>query len=249
MAPTHHVQPRLRRTAAPHARLVLPFELRQRSRLLAALDSGEEVGLLLPRGTVLRGGDRLQSSDGRIVEVVAAPEAALDRAQQRMRASSRARPITSATGTSPCRSPRIRCATCRTMCSTTCCAAWASQVRQRRAALRAGGRCLFAGALHLRADARALARPRPFACPRLTTEPLALLRLLQLASPALPIGAFNFSQGLELAIELQWIRDEASASRLDRRLSRGTAWPRSTCRCCCACMRALRTRMSRLPSA
>jgi urease accessory protein len=56
------------------ARLILPFELRQRSRLLAALDSGEEVGLLMPRGTVLRGGDRLQSSDGRLVEVVAAPE-------------------------------------------------------------------------------------------------------------------------------------------------------------------------------
>jgi urease accessory protein len=56
------------------ARLVLPFELRQRSRLLAALDSGEEVGLLLPRGTVLRGGDRLRATDGRVVEVVAAPE-------------------------------------------------------------------------------------------------------------------------------------------------------------------------------
>jgi urease accessory protein len=56
------------------ARLVLPFELRQRSRLLAVMDSGEEVGLLMPRGTVLRGGDRLQSSDGRLVEVVAAPE-------------------------------------------------------------------------------------------------------------------------------------------------------------------------------
>lgn len=56
------------------ARLVLPFELRQRSRLLAVMDNGEEVGLLMPRGTVLRGGDRLQSSDGRLVEVVAAPE-------------------------------------------------------------------------------------------------------------------------------------------------------------------------------
>lgn len=56
------------------ARLVLPFELRQRSRLLATIDSGEEIGLTLPRGTVLRGGDRLQASDGRIVEVVAAPE-------------------------------------------------------------------------------------------------------------------------------------------------------------------------------
>jgi urease accessory protein len=59
----------------PAARLVLPFELRQRSRLLARLDSGEEVGLLLPRGTVLRGGEQLLASDGRIVEVVAAPEA------------------------------------------------------------------------------------------------------------------------------------------------------------------------------
>jgi urease accessory protein len=43
------------------------------------------------------------------------------------------------------------------------------------------------------------------------TEPLALLRLMQLVSPALPIGAYNFSQGLEYAIEQQWVRDEASA--------------------------------------
>lgn len=56
------------------ARLVLPFELRQRSRMVAVMDNGEEVGLILPRGSVLRGGDLLQSSDGRLVEVVAAPE-------------------------------------------------------------------------------------------------------------------------------------------------------------------------------
>jgi urease accessory protein len=56
------------------ARLVLPFDLRQRSRLLAKLESGEEIGLVMPRGSILRGGDRLQSSDGRVVEVVAARE-------------------------------------------------------------------------------------------------------------------------------------------------------------------------------
>jgi urease accessory protein len=39
----------------------------------------------------------------------------------------------------------------------------------------------------------------------------ALLRLLQLVSPALPIGGYNFSQGLEFAIEAGWVRDEASA--------------------------------------
>lgn len=42
-------------------------------------------------------------------------------------------------------------------------------------------------------------------------EPLALLRLLQLASPALPIGAFNFSQGLEFANDTGWVVDEQQA--------------------------------------
>ncbi|MDO3720669.1 urease accessory UreF family protein [Marinobacter sp. chi1] len=38
---------------------------------------------------------------------------------------------------------------------------------------------------------------------------LALLGLLQLVSPALPIGAFAWSQGLESAFELQWVTTEA----------------------------------------
>jgi urease accessory protein len=40
---------------------------------------------------------------------------------------------------------------------------------------------------------------------------MQLLRLLHLASPALPIGAFHFSQGLEFAVETGWVNDEASA--------------------------------------
>ena len=40
---------------------------------------------------------------------------------------------------------------------------------------------------------------------------LALLRLLRLASPMLPVGAFSYSQGLESAAELGWVSDEASA--------------------------------------
>lgn len=55
-------------------RLVLPFDLRQKSRLRARLESGEEVALVLPRGEVLRGGDLVVASDGRVIEVVAAPE-------------------------------------------------------------------------------------------------------------------------------------------------------------------------------
>ena len=42
---------------------------------------------------------------------------------------------------------------------------------------------------------------------------LQLARLLQLASPALPVGAYTYSQGLEWAVETGVIRDEASAGR------------------------------------
>jgi urease accessory protein len=41
-------------------------------------------------------------------------------------------------------------------------------------------------------------------------NPQALLRLLHLASPALPIGAFAYSQGLEAAAAAGWVHDEAS---------------------------------------
>jgi urease accessory protein len=54
--------------------LRLPFEQRQKSRLHAKLVSGEEVALMLPRGEILRGGDLVTASDGRIIEVVAEVE-------------------------------------------------------------------------------------------------------------------------------------------------------------------------------
>src|SRR5262249_57570422 len=41
----------------------------------------------------------------------------------------------------------------------------------------------------------------------------ALARLLQLASPALPVGAYSYSQGLEAAVETGIVRDAASAER------------------------------------
>ncbi len=41
---------------------------------------------------------------------------------------------------------------------------------------------------------------------------LAMLRLLQLSSPALPIGAFAYSQGLEQATLLGWVKDETTAA-------------------------------------
>jgi len=58
--------------------LLLPFELRQRSRLRTALVSGEELGLFLEHGEVLRDGDFLLAEDGRSVRVTAKPERVLD---------------------------------------------------------------------------------------------------------------------------------------------------------------------------
>jgi urease accessory protein len=55
--------------------LVLPYDLREKSRLRAELASGEEVAVFTVRGTVLRDGDLLRGSDGRVVRIRAAPEA------------------------------------------------------------------------------------------------------------------------------------------------------------------------------
>ncbi|MEK6750311.1 MAG: urease accessory protein UreE [Pseudomonadota bacterium] len=54
--------------------LTLAFDMRQKSRLLTLLDSGEEAALMLPPGTTLRGGDFLCATDGRVIEVKAQAE-------------------------------------------------------------------------------------------------------------------------------------------------------------------------------
>jgi urease accessory protein len=42
---------------------------------------------------------------------------------------------------------------------------------------------------------------------------LTLLRLLQLASPSLPVGAYAYSQGLEWAVAAGWVSDDRSLAR------------------------------------
>ena len=65
---------RLREVLPAQATLTLPFDLRQKSRLRTWLDNGTDVGLFMPRGTVLRHGDRLRAANGLIVVVRAAAE-------------------------------------------------------------------------------------------------------------------------------------------------------------------------------
>jgi urease accessory protein len=54
--------------------LTLSWEMRIKSRLRVVLDNGSPAGLFLKRGEILRGGDRLGTDDGYIVEVVSAGE-------------------------------------------------------------------------------------------------------------------------------------------------------------------------------
>ena len=52
----------------------------------------------------------------------------------------------------------------------------------------------------------------PIASMSTDTAPSGLLQLIWLASPALPIGGFSYSEGLEAAIEHGLVHDEASAT-------------------------------------
>lgn len=54
--------------------ITLDYDLRKKARLKTKLDTGEDVGLMLPRGLVLRGGDCLQTDEGVTAKVVAAHE-------------------------------------------------------------------------------------------------------------------------------------------------------------------------------
>ncbi|MES2980553.1 MAG: urease accessory protein UreE [Pseudomonadota bacterium] len=55
----------------------LDWDVRQKSRFDATDSLGRHLGVFLPRGTLVRGGDVLVAEDGSMVKVVAAPQAVL----------------------------------------------------------------------------------------------------------------------------------------------------------------------------
>ncbi|WP_431102114.1 urease accessory protein UreE [Roseateles noduli] len=63
----------LKRAAA----VTLDWDTRQKSRFQVTDSQGRELGVFLPRGTVVRGGDVLVAEDGSLVRVVAAPQVLL----------------------------------------------------------------------------------------------------------------------------------------------------------------------------
>jgi urease accessory protein len=59
------------------ATLELDWDVRQKSRFAATDSTGRELGVFLPRGTLVRGGDVLVAEDGALVRVLAAPQPVL----------------------------------------------------------------------------------------------------------------------------------------------------------------------------
>ena len=59
------------------AQLSLDWDLRQKSRFEALDSLGRRLGVFLPRGTAVRGGDVLVAEDGSLIQVQAAPQPVL----------------------------------------------------------------------------------------------------------------------------------------------------------------------------
>ncbi len=59
------------------ATIELDWDVRQKSRFDGTDSSGRSLGVFLPRGTVVRGGDVLVAEDGSLIRVIAAPQSVL----------------------------------------------------------------------------------------------------------------------------------------------------------------------------
>ncbi|MCW5649475.1 MAG: urease accessory protein UreE [Ramlibacter sp.] len=59
------------------AQVQLDWDVRQKSRFDATDSQGRHIGVFLPRGTVVRGGDVLVAEDGSLIRVIAAPQPVL----------------------------------------------------------------------------------------------------------------------------------------------------------------------------
>jgi len=104
----------------------LGWDVRQKSRFAATDSAGRELGIFLPRGTLVRGGDVLVAEDGSMVRVIAAPQPVLVSTHLPARTARPStccvRPITSATAMCSSSCSPITSSSNRIMCWPTCCA-------------------------------------------------------------------------------------------------------------------------------
>ena len=213
----------------PADRVVLDYDDRHRRRIAMTGNKGTAFLLDLPSPAELRGGDALLLEDGRLVEVVAAPELLLEiRCADARHLARVAWHIGNRHVPAQVLSNALRIRRDHVL------ADLAQAARRRRGgdrgAVHSGGRCLSTRACAcLRAclkRARSSARPRESAdrSPALRSrvnegaatdrlEAAALYRLMTWLSPAYPVGAFSYSSGIEWAVEAGDIGDAETLRR------------------------------------
>ena len=202
--------------------LELPFEMRQKSRFKATLVSGEEVGVMLPRGEILRGGDLVTASDGRIIEVVAQPESVLHvegatpaaLAKIAYHLGNRHVPVEVGDGYLRLGDDHVLERMLEGL---------GAKVSRTMAPFEpeAGA---YGGAGHEHGAAKIHDHHHDDTHTITTIAAMTtntnLVRLLQLASPTLPVGAYSYSQGLEAAIEAGVVTRCRECRAVDRRSTR-----------------------------
>eukprot|EP01034_Spumella_vulgaris_P026353 gene26353-32925_t len=236
--------------------ITLDWDTRQKSRFDATDSQGRALGVFLPRGTVVRGGDVLVAEDGSLVRVEAAPQAVLritacsehgspfDLTRAAYHLGNRHVPIELQPDHLKIEPDHVLADMLRAMHMTVietmagphtgmgmimvtvtnrvirvmhtlptpspmCTVPTASTNMRPRQQHRQQ-----ASASPSRSAPRLLNRTymAPAAVMGTETAPSALLQLIWLASPALPIGGFSYSEGLEAAIDQGLVHNEASAT-------------------------------------
>jgi urease accessory protein len=188
--------------------LLLTSEERRKNRLRARLEDGREAGIILPRGTILHDGDCL--SDGTTLVVVRAAHESLSVA------------------TTPDPHLLLRAAyhLGNRHVALQIGPDWLAYQHDHVLDDLTRGLGLLVTLEKRGFEPTAEPQPIPMptseaATPLFSIAPapapasglagVPLLRLLQLTSPSLPIGAFAYSQGLEQAVAMGWITNEATA--------------------------------------
>jgi len=75
---TERLAARASAAAVPTSQLVLAFEQRVRTRHVANLEDGRPIAIVVPRGSVMRGGECWVTESGLVVEIRAAHESLLE---------------------------------------------------------------------------------------------------------------------------------------------------------------------------